>query len=95
MLLYHESSCDFQEEPLETAEEADMLTGLSLMDTAENEDFLNALKLLSPRELEVVLGIALYDWKPAELAQKFGLTYQSTMTVYYRVPKKLCKQIGE
>lgn len=92
-LLFREPSHDFQEEPMECAEEPDLMAGLSLMDTAENEAFLSALRNLPPRDLKVLLDVILRDKQPAELSEDLGLSYQGAMAVYYRALKKLRKQL--
>lgn len=94
-LLAQEPSHDFQEQPLESAEDPDMLAGLSLMDITENEALLHALQRLTPRDLEVVLDMVFYDKRPAELARKLGLSYHGAMAVYYRALKKLRKHMEQ
>lgn len=94
-LAVYEPSYDFQETPLDSTEEPDLLSGLPLMDTIENKAVYRALKSMAPRDLEVLLDLIVYEMKPAELAQKLGLTYQGAMAVYYRARKKLLQQLKE
>lgn len=88
-----EPSYDFQETPIDTAEEIDLLADLSLMDVLENEALYHALRAMAPRDLEVLLDLIVYEMKPAELAHKLGLSYQGAMAVYYRAKKKLFERM--
>ena len=54
-----------------------------------------AVRRCKSRYLEVLLDLIVYEMKPAELAQKLGLTYQGAMAVYYRARKKLLQQLKE
>ena len=94
-LALYEPSYDFQETPLDTAEESDLLAGLPLMDVLESEALYRALKSMPPRDLEVLFDLIIYEMKPAELAHKLGLSYQGAMAVYYRAKKKLLQQLKE
>ena len=91
--LFREPNCDFQETPLESAEEPDMLAGLPVTDLLESEAIFQALRSMTPRDREVLLNLIVYEMKPAELARKLGLSYQGAMSVYYRAKKKLLEKM--
>lgn len=91
--LSREPSCDFQDTVLEPAEEPDMLAGLPLTDLLESGSLLQALRAMTPRDRQVLLDLIVYERKPAELACKLGLSYQGTMSVYYRAKRKLLEKV--
>lgn len=94
-LAVYEPSYDFQETPIDTADEPDLLAGLSPMDVVENEALYRALKAMTSRDLEVLFDLVICEMKPAELANKLGLSYQGAMAIYYRAKKKLIQRMKE
>ena len=94
-LAVYVPSYDFQDTPIDTADEPDLLAGLSPMDVVENEALYRALKAMTSRDLEVLFDLVICEMKPAELANKLGLSYQGAMAIYYRAKKKLIQRMKE
>ena len=91
----HEVQTDFQEKPVWRMPEEDFMKNLDLMDQIENEILFFALQRLNKREKTILIAHILNAEDYKELARAAGLGYKGVVAVYYRVLKKLRKELED
>lgn len=92
-LALHEISADMQDMQILDETASDMLETLPLLMRLENADLMRALEHLEERELRILLARILEEQAFEMIAQGLGLRYKGASAAYYRVVKKLRKEL--
>lgn len=92
-LALHEISADVQDMQILHETEPDMLETLPLLMRLENVDLMWALERLEERELRILLARVLEEQAFEKIAQGLGLRYKGAAAAYYRIVKKLRKEL--
>lgn len=92
-LAFHEISTDIQNMQILDETASDILEALPLLMRLEDTDLMRALERLDERELRILLARVLEEQAFETIAQGLGLRYKGAAAAYYRVVKKLRKEL--
>lgn len=92
-LVFREIPVDIWDKQILDETIPDMLETLPLLMQLENSDLIQALERLEERELHILLTRVLEEETFEKIAQGIGLRYKGASAAYYRVIKKLRKEL--
>jgi len=92
-LLAHEASCGLQEAAVPDQNALDLLEQLPILMRLENTALLEAIKSMNELERGILFARVLEECSYDELAQRLDLRYKGASAAYYRVIRKLRRQI--
>lgn len=94
-LAFYEISADVEDMRILDEMAPDMLETLPLLMRLGNADLIQALERLDERELRILLARVLEDQAFEIIARGLGLQYKGASAAYYRVVRKLRKELQE